>query len=285
MSKFRGQVNVDDNEVAEGSDDNNENSRTRRIQSVSGGSPLMKNSGRRKSQNTAKSVTIKTSTSSVPTPGYNRRGVASSASNDIILHVGGQAWTRESLAYGTSRDTSRPNSPHGSSSNIQHRKSIDQSSLISSSSITNQQIPSLRPTSSDSLNHQLSGTQVTKVAGDYVQSKTENSFSSFSEQPQDYHSIIKFVDEQNSHDVKNNLNVEIVQKAFKEYKDDINQSLSDLDTKIDRLESMIAILVERMPQVVVPHNTVTTGKMAKNNDSKSADEENSNQTSDITKDS
>ena len=66
----------------------------------------------------------------------------------------------------------------------------------------------------------------------FVQSKTENSFSSFSEQPQDYHSIIKFVDEQNSHDVKNNLNVEIVQKAFKEYKDDINQSLSDLDTKV-----------------------------------------------------
>ena len=223
MSKFRGQVNVDDNEVAEGSDDNNENSRTRRIQSVSGGSPLMKNSGRRKSQNTAKSVTIKTSTSSVPTPGYNRRGVASSASNDVILHVGGQAWTRESLAYGTSRDSSRPNSAHGSNSNIQHRKSIDQSSLISSSSITNQQIPSLRPTSSDSLTHQLSGTQVTKVAGDYVQSKAENSFSSFSEQPQDYHSI-KFVDEQSSHDV----NLELVQKAFKEYKDDINQSLSDL---------------------------------------------------------
>ena len=282
MSKFRGQVNVDENEVVEGSDDNNENSRTRRIQSVSGGSPLMKNSGRRKSQNTAKSVTIKTSTSSVPTPGYNRRGVASSASNDVILHVGGQAWTRESLAYGTSRESSRPNSAHGSSSNIQHRKSIDQSSLISSSSITNQQIPSLRPTSSDSLTHQISGTRVTKVAGDYVQSKAENSFSSFSEQPQDYHSIIKFVDEQNSHDVKNNLNVEIVQKAFKEYKDDINQSLSDLDTKIDRLESMITILVERMPQAVVPHNTVTAGKK---NDSKSADEENSNQLSDITKDS
>ena len=73
-----------------------------------------------------------------------------------------------------------------------------------------------------------------------------------------------------------------MQKAFKEYKDDINQSLSDLDTKIDRLESMIAILVERMPQVVVPQNTVTTGKK---NDSKSADEENSNQLSDIKKDS
>ena len=278
MSKFRGQVNVDDQEVVEGGDESNENSRTRRIQSVSGGSPLMKTSGRRKSQNTSKTVTIKTSTSSVPTPGFSRKGgVASSASNDIILHVGGQAWTRESLAYGTSRDNSRPNSAHGSNSNIQHRKSLDQSSLISSSSIINHQIPSLRPTSSDSLTHQLSGTQVTKVAGDYVQSKAENSFSSFSEQPQDYHSI-KFVDEQSSHDV----NLELVQKAFKEYKDDINQSLSDLDTKIDRLESMIALLVERMPQTVVPHNTITKGK---NNNSKSADEDNMNQQSDTKMDS
>lgn len=279
MSKFRGQVNVDDQEVVEGGEESNENSRTRRIQSVSGGSPLMKTSGRRKSQNTSKTVTIKTSTSSVPTPGFSRKGgVASSASNDIILHVGGQAWTRESLAYGTSRDNSRPNSAHGSNSNIQHRKSVDQSSLISSSSIINHQIPSLRPTSSDSLTHQPpSGVPVTKVAGDYVQSKAENSFSSFSEQPQDYHSI-KFVDEQSSHDV----NLELVQKAFKEYKDDINQSLSDLDTKIDRLESMIALLVERMPQTVVPHNTITKGK---NNNSKSADEDNINQHSNAKMDS
>ena len=281
MSKFRGQVTVDDTEVAEGSEDNNESSRTRRIQSVSGGSPLMKasTSGRRKSQNTAtKTVTIKTSTSSVPTPGFSRKGVTSSASNDVILHVGGQAWTRESLAYGTSRESSRPNSANGNHSNVQHPKSIDQSSLISSSSIVNHQIPSLRPTSSDSLSHPSSGAHVTKVAGDYVQSKAENSFSSFSEQPQDYNSIIKFVDEQSSHEVRNNLNVEIVQKAFKEYKEDINQSLSELDTKIDRLESMITLLVERTPQVVVPQNTNTTRKIG---DSKSTEEENSNKQSDV----
>ena len=45
-----------------------------------------------------------------------------------------------------------------------------------------------------------------------------------------------------------------MQNAFKEYKSDINQSLSDLDTKINRLEGMISLLVERMP--AMPHTSL-----------------------------
>ena len=119
---------MDDTEVTEGSEDNADTGRVRRIQSVSGGSPLAKKSvsGRRKSQNIQKNVTIKTST--VPTPPNLSRnnGVSSSSSNDVILHVGGNAWTRESLAYGGSRDNTRPNSAHGGSSNNIHRKSNHQ---------------------------------------------------------------------------------------------------------------------------------------------------------------
>ena len=70
-----------------------------------------------------------------------------------------------------------------------------------------------------------------------------------------------------------------MQNAFKEYKEDINQSLSELDSKIDRLESMIKLLVERTPQVVVPQNANTTGK---NNGSKNTEEEHSNKQSAVT---
>ena len=248
MSKFRGQVTVDDAEVNEGSEDNDHSSRLRRIQSLSSSSPLVgkkSTSARRKSQTTQKNVTIKTSTSSVPTPALNRNnGVSSSSSNDVILHVGGQAWTRESLAYG---ESSRPTSAQGS--NLNHRKSLDQSSLISSTSIINHQIPSLRPATADS--SLTSPVTQTKVSGEYVQSKAAADLS-FTTQ-EDYHSI-KFLDEQHEreNDGKNVVNVELVQNAFREYKEDINQSLSELDTKINRLESMIKLLVERMPVVVVP---------------------------------
>jgi hypothetical protein len=243
VSKFRGQVTVDETEVNEENEENNDSSRLRRIQSLSSGSPLIGKksiSVRRKSQTNQKSVTIKTSTSSVPTPSLNRNnGVSSSSSNDVILHVGGNAWTRESLAYGASRDNTRPNSAQGSSSNKLYRKS----SVISSTSIINHQIPSLRPATTES------PATRTKVAGEYVQSKTAD--LSFTTQ-EDFQSI-KFLDEQEEkNDGKNVVNVELVQNAFKEYKKDINQSLSELDTKMSRLESMIKLLVERMPVVVVP---------------------------------
>ena len=271
MSKFRGQVTVDETEVNEDVEENNDSSRLRRIQSLSSGSPLMGKKStavRRKSQNTTKNVTIKTSTSSVPTPALSRNnGVSSSSSNDVILHVGGHAWTRESLAYGASRDTTRPNSAQGSSSNNNiHRKSVDQSSLISSTSIINQQIPSLRPATAESQ---------TKVAGEYIQSKPGEQLS-FTTASEDFHSI-KFLDEptqQGKHDGKNNvINVELVQNAFKEYKEDINQSLSELDTKMNRLESMIKLLVERMP--VVPQQQVDSD-MA-NRESKNTSSERNNE--------
>ena len=234
---------MDETEVNEEIEDTNDSSRLRRIQSLQSGSPLIakrsSTSVRRKSQTNQKNVTIKTSTSSVPTPTVLNRnnGVSSSSSNDVILHVGGHAWTRESLAYGASRDTTRPNSAQGSSSNIEmHRKSIDQSSLISSTSIINpNQIPSLRPSTADS---------PVKQTKEYVQSKAAD--LSFTTQ-EDFQSI-RSLDQEQKNDGKNKT-VELVQNAFKEYKEDINQSLSELDTKMNRLESMIKLLVERMPVV------------------------------------
>ena len=215
---------MDDSELNEKDEEINSSHRSRRIQSIGGGSPLIKKStsGRRKSQ--TKSVTIKTSTSSVPTPNLGRNdGVSSSSGNDIILHVGGSAWTRESLAYEAAMnddgENSRPSSAHGGRNNS-HRKSIDQS-------------------------RDLSNTK-TKVAGEYVQSISDQLYDG--EKSDDF-SHIKFVAEQQS-DHKN-VNVEIVEKAFKEYKSDINQSLSDLDTKINHLEGMIKLLVDRIP--AVPH--------------------------------
>ena len=250
MSKFRGQVTVDDTEVNEEIEETNDSSRLRRVQSLQSGSPLIgkksSTSVRRKSQTNQKNVTIKTSTSSVPTPIILNRnnGVSSSSSNDVILHVGGHAWTRESLAYGASRDTTRPNSAQGSSSNIEmHRKSIDQSSLISSTSIINpNQIPSLRPATAES--------PESSQTKEYVQSKA---FKDLSFTTQEDFQSIKFLDEHQEpkNEGKNNImTVELVQNAFKEYKEDINQSLSELDTKMNRLESMIKLLVERMPVVV-----------------------------------
>ena len=270
MSKFRGQVTVDDAEVTDTAEDNVLTNRSRRIQSVGGGSPLIKKStlGRRKSQTISKNVTIKTSSSTVPTPSLNRNnGVSSSSSNDVILHVGGSAWTRESIAYGESRDS--PNSAHGSSSNIQmlqiqHRKSLDQSSLISPpTSILNQRIPSLRPTTADSLRH--SPVIQTKISGDYVHSKADANLP-FTHST-DFHSL-KFVDEQ--HAREKTVSVELVQNAFSEYKSDINRSLSDLDTKINRLESMIALLVERIP--AMPQSSLNNSA-----------EENKNVTSELSK--
>ena len=246
---------MDDAEVTEGTEDNVLSNRSRRVQSVGGGSPLIKKCtlGRRKSQNVPKNVTIKTSSPTVPTPALNRNdGVSSSSSNDVILHVGGSAWTRESMAYGGSRNTTRPNSAQGSNGNIQmlhiqHRKSLDQSSLISpSSSIINQRIPSLRPTTADNSLAESPVVQ-TKIAGDYVQSKADSNLS-FT-QSTDYHPI-KFIDEQTD----KNVSVELVQNAFNEYKLDINQSLSDLNTKINRLEGMISLLVERIP--AMPHTSL-----------------------------
>lgn len=250
MSKFRGQVTVE--ETDDGSNDENVvKNRLRRIQSVSGGSPpppVTKSSARRKSQTNPKNVIIKTSKSSqVPTPGSNRNnGVASSSNNnDIVLHVGGSAWTRESLAYG---DNSGPVSSRGSRSNI-HRTSLDQSSLISSTSIINQEVPSIRPSTADSLtltrspkhSRDLRSNRHHKVAGEYIQSKADGSF-----QNTDFQSI-QVVEGQ--YPDRNVVNIELVQNAFKEYKSDINQSLSDLDTKLNRLENMIKVLVERVPVV------------------------------------
>lgn len=218
---------MDDSELNEKDEEINSNHRSRRIQSIGGGSPLIKKStsGRRKSQ--TKSVTIKTSTSSVPTPLLGRNdGVSSSSGNDIILHVGGSAWTRESLAYEAAMnddgENSRPSSAHGGRNNS-HRKSIDQSKDLSHTK--------------------------TKVAGEYVQSISDQLYDG--EKSDDF-SHIKFVAEQQSD--RKNVNVEIVEKAFKEYKSDINQSLSDLDTKINHLEGMIKLLVDRIP--TVPHSDV-----------------------------
>ena len=219
---------MDDSELNEKDEEINSNHRSRRIQSIGGGSPLIKKStsGRRKSQ--TKSVTIKTSTSSVPTPILGRNdGVSSSSGNDIILHVGGSAWTKESLAYEAAMnddgENSRPSSAHGGERNTSYRKSIDQS-------------------------RDLSYTK-TKVAGEYVQSISDQLCDG--EKSDDF-SHIKFVAEQQSD--RKNVNIEIVEKAFKEYKADINQSLSDLDTKINHLDGMIKLLVDRIP--TVPHSDV-----------------------------
>ena len=94
MSKFRGQVTVDDPDITEETEENTELNRSRRIQSVDGGSPLIRKGslGRRKSQNHQKNVTIKTSSSTMPTPTLNRDKVLdSSSNNDVILHVEGTA--------------------------------------------------------------------------------------------------------------------------------------------------------------------------------------------------
>ena len=261
MSKFRGQVTVDDADVTERTEDNAITNRSRRVQSVGGGSPLIKKSnlGRRKSQSIHRNVTIKTSLSTVPTPSLNRNDmVSASSSNDVILHVGGSAWTRESIAYGGSRDNTRPTSAHDNSGNIQmihlqHRKSLDQSSLISpTTSIINQQIPSLRPTTADSLIDPRSPIVQTKITGDYVHSKAEANlpFTQGADNILTHMYADKYVDGQSD----KNVSVELVQNAFKEYKTDINQSLSNLDTKINRLESMIATLVERIP--AMPHTSL-----------------------------
>lgn len=299
VQKFRGQVTVDGTEVvaADGADGNVQQNTTRRGHSITGSSPLhdrLKSAGnRRKSHSGQRNVTIKTSLPTVPSPALHRNDTVGSSpgGNDVILHVGGTAWTRESIAYGggESGDTTRPNSEHGRSNgdrNIQlhqnqnHRKALEtQSPLISpTTSIIDEETPRLRPTTADSLTSIVH----TKTAGDYVHPSSERRGGgvtqslSFTQSTDESHSI-RFVDEQYHPSGKNaaaaaaaggSIRAEVVQNAFNEYKADINQSLGQLDTKINRLESMISLLVERIPTTT--STTTTNPNNNKNNPSSSS---------------
>lgn len=100
------------------------------------------------------------------------------------------------------------------------------------------------------------------VAGDYVPPSsdrrrgggTTTQSLSYTQSLDDSHTI-RFVDEQYHPSNKiaisaGSISTEVVQNAFNEYRADINQSLSELDAKINRLENMISQLVERIPAPV-----------------------------------
>ena len=264
VSKFRGQVTIDGKDVNE-ADGDHEQQRSQSIQlrgnSIGGGSPLYdrvgprSNIGRRKVLG-QKNVTIKTAASTVPTPNFQRNDAVAS----VQLHVGGSAWTRESMAYAESAGSTRPNSRH-SSRNVQvHGKSADQSPVLSPPP-SMYQIPSeisKRPTTADSLAY--SAVMQTKTASDYVQGTTTAASVSYIQDSSS--SSIKFVEERPKPNSDNTDNVDMVQAAFDEYKSDMARSLSQLDSKINRLESMISILVERIPSKNTAMNTTSNNDSA-----------------------